>query len=187
MSDLFISYARQDRPRAEIFARTLEAHGWSVFWDPTIRAGSDWRDTIEKELQGARCVLVLWSKNSVGSRYVREEAEEAINRGALVPVLIDDIFPPFGFRSVQWADFSGWDGTEETPAFHRLISDIVALIGPPPKQVEEERRRQEAVEAERIKEEATRRAIEDARGGRGKRRKPNDGRMKKVEEPKAHA
>ncbi len=98
-------------------------------------------------------------------------------RGILVPVLIDHILPPLGFRSVHFADLSNWDGTEETPTFLRLISDIVALIGPSPKEVEEERRRQEATdvarraeeerqraEAERVKqEEERRRAEEEAR------------------------
>ena len=76
MSDLFISYARKDRPRAENFARALQTHGWSVFWDPTIRAGSNFRETIAVELQLACCVLVLWSKESVKSDWVLDEADE---------------------------------------------------------------------------------------------------------------
>jgi TPR repeat protein len=174
MCDVFISYAKEDRPRAEIFARALDAHGWLVFWDRTIRAGGTWRETIGRELQSARCVVVLWSKDSIDSDWVQEEADDAKQRHILVPVLINNYLPPIGFRSVQCADLSDWDGTEETPAFHRLIADIVALIGPSPKQVEEERRRQEALEAafraeeerqraeaERLKQEEQRRRAEE--------------------------
>ena len=39
MSDIFISYAREDRPRAAAIARALEAQGWSVWWDWIILAG----------------------------------------------------------------------------------------------------------------------------------------------------
>jgi hypothetical protein len=38
MSDIFISYAREDRPRAEAIAKALEEHGWSVWWDWNIPA-----------------------------------------------------------------------------------------------------------------------------------------------------
>ncbi|MGA9600392.1 MAG: toll/interleukin-1 receptor domain-containing protein [Methylocystis sp.] len=70
MCDIFISYASEDRSRAENFARALEAYGWSVFWDRTIRVGSTWRDTIGKQLKSARCVIVLWSKDSIESDWV---------------------------------------------------------------------------------------------------------------------
>ncbi len=136
MRDIFVSYATKDRPRAQIFARALEAHGWSVFWDRTIRAGGTWRETIGKELQNARCVLVLWSKESTQSDWVQEEADVAKGRHVLLPVLTDHILPPIGFRSVQCADLSDWDGSVEAPTFQRLIADIVALIGPPLKQAE---------------------------------------------------
>jgi hypothetical protein len=33
MSDIFISYAREDRPRVERLAAALEQCGWSVWWD----------------------------------------------------------------------------------------------------------------------------------------------------------
>jgi hypothetical protein len=77
MSDIFISYASDDRPRAETFAHTLEGRGWSTFWDRTIPIGKTWRETIGRELNGARCVIVLWSKTSIQSSWVQEEADDA--------------------------------------------------------------------------------------------------------------
>lgn len=58
LSDIFISYARQDRPRAEAFAKALEAHGWSVWWDRSIPAGKTFRQVIQEQLDQARCVIV---------------------------------------------------------------------------------------------------------------------------------
>ncbi len=137
MSDIFISYASEDRPRAQMLAQILESQGWSTFWDRTIPISKTWREVIEKQLNEARCVIVIWSKSSIGSKWVQEEAEEGQRRGILFPALIENVLPPIGFRSIQAADLSDWDTTEPTQAVHRLIADIAGLIGLPPKKAEE--------------------------------------------------
>jgi hypothetical protein len=96
MSDIFISYAKEDHPWAEMLAQTLKDRGWLTFWDRTIPTGKTWRETIGRELEGARCVIVLWSKTSIESDWVQEEAD-AKRRRVLVPVLIDKVHPPYGF------------------------------------------------------------------------------------------
>jgi hypothetical protein len=132
MSDIFISYNNEDRSRAELFAQALEGRGWSVFWDRTIPTGRMWRETIGKELSEARCVVVLWSKTSIDSDWVREEADDAKARRVLVPVRVDNVQPPLGFRGLQTADLVNWKAKEPTQAFDRLTADIAALIGSPP-------------------------------------------------------
>jgi predicted lipid-binding transport protein (Tim44 family) len=177
MTDIFISYAHEDRPRAQVLAQTLEDQRWSIFWDRTIPIGKTWRETIGKELGNARCVIVLWSKTSIESGWVQEEADDAKRRGILVPILIEDVQPPFGFRSIQTADLADWDATEPTKAFRRLIFDIAVLIGAPPKEAERkederkradseakleaEARRQAEEEAQRLEAEAKRKAEEE--------------------------
>jgi TIR domain len=156
MSDIFISYNKQDRPQAQIFAQALERRGWSTFWDQTIPAGTRWRDTIEKELIAARCVIVLWSQNSIRSDWVREEAEHARRRSILVPVLIDDIEPPLGFQSIQAANLANWDGKEPNQSFIKLIADIEALIGPPLNEATEEMREPPLNEVAEVMQEAIR-------------------------------
>jgi hypothetical protein len=130
--DIFISYAHEDRPRAQMLAQTLEDRGWSTFWDRRIPCGKTWRTTIEKEISDARCVIVLWSKASIKSDWVHEEAEDAKRRGILVPALIEDVTPPFGFRSIQTADLINlnWQMEESTEEFRGLIADITGLIEP---------------------------------------------------------
>jgi hypothetical protein len=88
MSDIFISYAKEDRPRAEAIAKALDDHGWSVWWDRDIRAGKNIALVIEEEIGKARCVMVLWSATSVLSDWVNDEARAGNERGILVPVLI---------------------------------------------------------------------------------------------------
>jgi TPR repeat protein len=170
MSDIFISYAREDQPWAEMLAQTLAARGWSTFWDRTIPIGKTWRETIGSELDGARCVIVLWSKTSIESGWVQEEADDAKRRGVLVPILIDNVQPPIGFRSIQAAHLENWDGTQPTQAFHRLIADIAALIGLPPQEAEKNDRQ---AEAERKSAEPKAKAAEEAKEAEEKKkRKP---------------
>src|SRR5215469_3414265 len=159
MSHIFISYAREGQPWAEMLAQTLEGRGWSTFWDRTIPIGKTWRETIGSELDGARCVVVLWSKTSIESGWVQEEADDAKRRGVLVPILIDNVQPPIGFRSIQAAHLEHWDGAEPTQAFRRLTADIAALIRPPAKEVEKKDRPARA-EIERTTAEERKRAKE---------------------------
>jgi hypothetical protein len=130
MSDIFISYGHEDRAKAQMLAQTLEGRGWSTFWDRTIPIGKTWRETIERELNDARCAIVLWSKTSIDSGWVQEEADDAKQRGILVPILVENVRVPIGFRSIQAADLTDWEPTEPTQAFDRLIADIAALVGP---------------------------------------------------------
>jgi formylglycine-generating enzyme required for sulfatase activity len=129
MSDIFISYARQDRPRAAAVAKALEDHGWSVWWDWRIPAGKTFRQVIQEQLDRARCVIVLWSARSIARTWVIEEAAEGAQRGILVPALIENVRPPLGFREIQAADLVGWEGEPDAPDFLRLCSDIEPLIG----------------------------------------------------------
>jgi hypothetical protein len=132
MSDIFISYNHEDRLPAQLFAQALEGRGWSIFWDRTIPTGKTWRETIGKELGEARCVIVLWSKTSIESEWVREKADDAKARRVLVPVRIDNVQPPIGFRGIQTADLMGWNAAKPSLAFDRLTIDIATLIGSPP-------------------------------------------------------
>ena len=127
MADVFISYAREDRECAELLARALAARGWSVWWDRQINVGHSFSEVIERELDRARCVIVLWSRNSVQSEWVQNEAAEAAGRKALVPVRIEDVRPPLEFRRLQTADFLDWQRGIESPAFDSCIQSIALL------------------------------------------------------------
>jgi hypothetical protein len=51
-------------------------------------------------------VVVAWSRDSIDSAWVSEEADEGKKRGILVPCLLDAVESPIGFRSIQAADLS---------------------------------------------------------------------------------
>jgi formylglycine-generating enzyme required for sulfatase activity len=131
MSDIFISYARADRPRAEAVANALQARGWSVWWDRDLLAGETFRRVIRDEIDKARSLVVLWSAQSVDSDWVIEEASLGKKRKILVPALIDDVELPLGFGSIQTAGLTGWNGDAAAPGFQTLCASIAALIDAP--------------------------------------------------------
>jgi hypothetical protein len=130
--DIFLSYAREDQRAAARLSRLLEAAGRRVWWDRRVPAGKTWRFEIEKALRNARCVIVLWSQNSIHSQWVHEEAEEARQAGKLMPVLIERVRPPPGFREVQTADLIGWDESPSAAGFRQLSLDIDAVLDASP-------------------------------------------------------
>jgi membrane-associated phospholipid phosphatase len=130
MNDIFISYSRNDRPRAEIIAGGLAAAGWSVWWDRSIPAGKEFDEVIEGALNDSKLVIVLWSHHAVASRWVLTEAGEAADREILMPVLIErKVKIPFAFKRIQAADLAEWDGDVQAPSFRTLVADITARIG----------------------------------------------------------
>jgi hypothetical protein len=129
MADIFLSYAREDLARATPLVTVLEAHGWTVFWDPCILPGLPFRDVLAKELEAARCVIVLWSRWSVESAWVNDEAERATERGVLLSVLIDDVKPPLGLGQRQMANLVGWKNEPAAVHIGLLLRAIAERIG----------------------------------------------------------
>ncbi len=128
MADIFISYASEDRARAEALAHALEARGWSIWWDREIPLGKSFDDVIEKALADAKCAVVLWSAVSAASEWVRNEASEAKRRGILIPVFLESVEPPLAFRLLNGADLRRWSGDSEDPEFLRLTERVVELL-----------------------------------------------------------
>ena len=128
MADVFFSYSRADAERVQRLAAAMTAQGLSVWWDRSIPPGSTFDDVIERELDNARCVVVLWSRTSITSSWVKEEAEEGLRRGLLTPALIDDVRPPLGFRRVQAADLTDWVDGPAHPGFQALLTAVRDLL-----------------------------------------------------------
>jgi len=131
MADIFISYAGEDRERAKVLAKALEDHGWTVWWDRPIATGKAFRLRTETAIEEAKCVVVLWSKVSIASDWVKEEAEEAKQRQILVPALIDRVDPPLGFKRIHVADLTLWGRDKTYSGFAGLLEAISEIVGPP--------------------------------------------------------
>lgn len=129
MSDIFLSYKSEDRERAKSIAVILEQQDFSVWWDRDIPIGRSVDQFIVEKLYEANCVIVLWSRKSVESDWVKDEADEGKKRGILFPVLIDDVDIPLGFRRIQTARLIDWKGELSHPDFERLLKSVAEKLG----------------------------------------------------------
>jgi hypothetical protein len=125
MADIFMSYAREDIEKARKIAALLEARGWSVFWDRHIPPGEDFNTYLQKQVDTALCIVVLWSRASVASQFVRDEAAEGQD-GRLVPALIETVKLPLGFRQIHTADLTEWlsNGKDQPDSIHHFLASI---------------------------------------------------------------
>ena len=130
MSDVFISYKAEDRRRVQPLVDALHSDGYSVWWDQHISAGDEWRPTIERQLDAARCVIVAWSKRSVGpeGQFVRDEASRALQRRVYVPVAIDNVRIPLGFGESQATSLRGWRGDPSDARYQAVLAAVRRIV-----------------------------------------------------------
>lgn len=126
MASIFLSYSRDDAAKAKALANALEHAGHEVWWDRQIHAGCRFAEEIETALKKADAVLVMWSRSSVQSAWVQDEAAAGRDSGRLVPVSIDGSEAPLGFRQFQAIDFSSWKGRGKPRNFAPLLEAISA-------------------------------------------------------------
>ena len=165
MADIFISYAREDLERVRPIVGAIERSRYSVFWDRRIPSGMTWRQYIGNALDAAKCLVVVWSKYAIVSKFVIEEADEGNEREILVPVLIDEVKPPLGFRSIQCEDFRSWNGDPDHRKVKSLLESIERVTGRKPaheKQAVQEEKVVETPDQQGIKRNAAAHS-EDAR------------------------
>ena len=137
MADVFLSYASADRVKASTLVSLLERAGWSVWWDRAVEGGEEWEGRIEKELEAARCAVILWTRRSITSEWVIREARAARARGAMLPVLLEPVKPPDELAEVHATTLTSWQGEERSFELRPLLDRLAALLGGPPPQVDD--------------------------------------------------
>lgn len=121
MHDIFLSYAREDQEFAEKLVSRLGFRGLSVWWDRRLVGGEAWHSEIEGALENAKHVVVLWSRASVSSTWVKSEALRGLSRNALIPLVLEEVKLPLGLDLVQTIDFKEWDGAAESEPMSLLV------------------------------------------------------------------
>ncbi len=102
MSDVFVSYTKDDRMLAEYVVGALKEVGYSVWWDAALVAGTGFGVAIQRELDAAQMAIVIWSPISVGSHWVNEEAGYARERDKLLTTRTADLVDlPLGYRGLH--------------------------------------------------------------------------------------
>src|SRR3954454_5062630 len=127
-TDIFLSYARADRPVARTFAECLGEEGFNVWWDASLHSGETFDEVIEQRLRAATAVVVLWSPRSVASRWVRAEATLADRRNKLVPAIIEACDRPIVFELTHTAELADWHGDRSDIRWRTFVEDLRRLI-----------------------------------------------------------
>ncbi len=130
MTDIYISYAREDRERVRPLAESLQFEGWDVWWDPSepTLTGSA---AIDQKLDSAGAILVVWSGYARGSEYVRSEAATGLYKNKLIQTRVDNSMPPRPFDQVEVVDLSHWNGSRDDASWRQCLANLRLYAGAP--------------------------------------------------------
>jgi len=80
MEDIFISYSKNDLKDAKNLANKLNSFGLSVWLDNLLNPGDFFNEVLTDKVSSSKVILVLWTENSVKSKWVHAEAAMALNQ-----------------------------------------------------------------------------------------------------------
>lgn len=126
-TSVFFSYSREDQARALPIIRLIEASGFNLWWDGLLEGGERFSRKTEEALDRAKAVVVLWSKSSVHSHWVGDEATRGRDRRILVPLSLDGAEPPLGFGQFQVIDLTNARMNMDDVSIQRMVRAIAAL------------------------------------------------------------
>lgn len=129
MADVFISYRKADRARAEALAKALKIENLDVWWDTALETGQTFDEKIQAALEQCKAVIVIWSKESVKSDWVRAESSIGRERSILVPVMIQPVNIPVPFNLLHTADLISWHGDRAHSGYRDVVKQVKTLAG----------------------------------------------------------
>ena len=107
---VFLSHSWEDKPTARALADGLSARGVGVWLDEAeIKLGDSLIEKIRQAIDSVEYVVVLLSRNSVGSEWVKKEVDVAMNqdienrRVKVLPVRLDDCDLPSFLKGKLYA------------------------------------------------------------------------------------
>ena len=129
----FISFASEDREKAEAICASLEGRGFVCWIAPRdVRAGREYADEIIGGIERSACVVLVLSAAANASVFVDREIERAFSKQKPVfPVRIEEVAPSPSLElfisGTHWLD--AWDGDwdEHMARLARDLSGPAAL------------------------------------------------------------
>ncbi|MBC7869932.1 MAG: toll/interleukin-1 receptor domain-containing protein, partial [Chitinophagaceae bacterium] len=89
---IFLAYSRKQAIIAKELYELLVRRDKAVFYDAKIHAGATWRQTIQKALDDATHLVVIWTPDAAQSDEVEREVSYALaERKVIVPILSKEI------------------------------------------------------------------------------------------------
>lgn len=132
MADIFLSYSQKNRKRARVLFHALEAAGFDVWMDHRLKGSDSYYKETQRELDLARCVLVVWSKTSVESDWVLSEASAGLTQKKLVSVRIDNVLPPGNLAMQDVLDFQDCLHKHGHETWQRLVERVSDVVNTSP-------------------------------------------------------
>jgi hypothetical protein len=101
---IFIAYSRRQKTLARELHELLIRNGKAVFWDDKLKAGAVWRQMIQKALDDATHVVVLWTPDAAQSDEVEREVSYALaEHKVIIPILSREIPKlPYHLHGLQY-------------------------------------------------------------------------------------
>lgn len=132
VSDVFVSYAREEAASAETIRRALESLSLTVFFDiERLDAGDVWSDVIDTELKSAGAVVALWSPHALTRAWVKKECGVALERGVLLPAVLKPVSVqdvPTQFADLHRVDLSDFAGQRDHPGWRSLVRALAKKL-----------------------------------------------------------
>jgi hypothetical protein len=83
-ADVFLSYSSKDGAQIQSLADDLEGGHIPVWYDRGLIVGQPYRDVLRQRIETVKAVVVLWTEHSIGSKWVRAEADLADQHNKLI-------------------------------------------------------------------------------------------------------
>ena len=124
MSSVFISHSNQDNALSEPIVERLRAAGIGVWIDyENIRGGAEWLCEIEAGIARCDAVLVILSRSSAASVWVKRECLYAFQLSKPILVaLVADLLIPLHLINLQYCDLRAPQGMS------KLLESLRALL-----------------------------------------------------------
>ena len=155
MKDIFISYKSEDIEKARKVRDHLEKDGFSVWMAPdSITGGASYAAEIPPAIDGAKVFVLVFTKNTQGSKWVSRELDRAINGNKIIiPLMLDDceLNAEFSFYLSNVQRYPAFENYKKSLA--KMTDEIRQYIAPQVQEEQPEIKKEEAPKPEKPKKE----------------------------------
>lgn len=132
MSDVFISYTRDDRAHADQIKRRLEALGLDVFLDVDggVESGSSFPQRIADEIAATKSVVAIWTPYALTRDWCRRECFLARQLGKLLPIAVAPLTPGDlrEFVDASYESLEDFEGQEKHFGWSQVLGSIARAL-----------------------------------------------------------
>jgi hypothetical protein len=145
MTQVFVSYAHKDYNLALPVMEAIHRAGLMLRDAGALLPGEPFAEGLQREIEAAQCVVVLWSEAAAQSRFVQLEIHQAIRAWSsdrLVLATLDDTPLPVGLRDLQAISIRDATDSDRKKLIERAqeILDRQAILSPPIVELDERAR-----------------------------------------------